>query len=62
MEFALQIIRAEEVSDAVLAECAALFSHHYATWNTEAEKNSQGKLTAGSLRCSVELSVPISWG
>jgi hypothetical protein len=54
-KFALQIIRGEEVSDAILAECATLFSHHYATWNTEADKISQGKLTAGRLRCSVEL-------
>jgi hypothetical protein len=58
--FALQIIPGEEVSDAVLTECATLFSHHYATWNTEAEKISQGKLTAGSFPCFVELSVSFS--
>lgn len=52
-KFALQIIRGEEVSDAILAECATLFSDHYATWNTEAEKISRGKLTAGSLRSLV---------
>jgi hypothetical protein len=43
----LEIIPGEEVSTAVLAECATLFSQHYATWNTEAEKISQGKLAAG---------------
>ena len=61
-KFTLQIIRGEEVSDAVLAECATLFSHHYATWNTEAENISQGKLAAGSLPYSVELGVPFSEG
>lgn len=59
-KFTLQIIRGEEVSDTVLAECATLFSHHYATWNIEAEKISQGKLTAGSLLYSVELGVSFS--
>ena len=47
-------------SDAILAECATLFSHRYATWNTEAEKISQGKFTAGSLLSSVELGVHFS--
>jgi hypothetical protein len=57
--FTLQIVRGEEVSDAVLTECANLF-YHYATWNTEAEKILQGKLTAGNLLCSVQLSVLFS--
>jgi hypothetical protein len=61
-KFTLQIIRGEEITDAILVECATLFSHHYATWNPEAEKLSKGKLIAGSLLCSVELSIHFSEG
>ena len=51
VEYNLEVLPLEDVSDNVIAQCAALFSNHYAIWGKAAEKSSGGKLVEGGLRC-----------
>jgi len=43
----IRIFNGADVSDEIVAECSSLFSGHYATWGSEAEVSSNGKLRAG---------------
>jgi hypothetical protein len=56
VEYNLEILHLEDVSDRDVEECAKLFSNHYAIWGKAAEKASGGKLVEGGLRCLNRLS------
>jgi hypothetical protein len=47
IELEYDILNGEDVTDDVVAQCAALFSGHYAIWGREAERVSGGKVRAG---------------
>jgi hypothetical protein len=44
----IEVLRGENMADAVVKQCADLFSHHYAFWGPQAEKESGGKLIKGN--------------
>jgi hypothetical protein len=63
MEFSIEILQGKDVTDEVVAQCATLFSNHYAVWSTEAERLSGGKLVKSgrpSLHLMIEVDL-LTW-
>ena len=47
LELELEILNGEDVTDDVVAQCATLFSKHYAIWGRESQSMADGTIRTG---------------